>query len=112
MAENKLLKLAEKKQWKKISKLAGSKNIETVCQAAEACGTGRSEEPYNILVNLLNSKEDSVKLAAIQGLGALRYDISSQMTRLHWLAERIPDDKEELKKAVSESLLTLKEAKK
>ncbi len=112
MADNKYVKLVASKSWKKLAKLAAGKDAETVIAVAEACGTGRSEEPYNILVDLLASKDNSVKLAAIRGLGSLRYDLSSQATRLHWLAERLPEGSDDLQAAISEALADLRDAKK
>jgi HEAT repeat protein len=111
MADNKYIKLAAAKSWKKLAKLATSKDSDTVIAVAEACGTGRAEEPYNILVDLLSSKDDKVKLAAIRGLGTLRYDLSSQATRLHWLAERLPEGSDELQAAISDALADIRGAK-
>ena len=111
MAENKYIKIAANKQWKKLAKLAASKDADTLIAVAEACGTGRSEEPYNILVDLLASPDKNVKLAAISGLGSLRYDLSRQATRLHWLAERLPEGSDDVQAAISDALADLRGAK-
>lgn len=111
MAENKYIKAVASKQWKKLAKLAAGKDLDTIIEVAEACGTGRSEEPYNILVDMLANSDSRVKLAAIRGLGNLRYDLSSQATRLHWLAERLPEGSDELQAAISDSLASIRDAK-
>ncbi len=112
MAENKYVKAVASKQWKKLAKLAAGKDVDTIIEVAEACGTGRSEEPYNILVDLLASGDNKIKLAAIRGLGTLRYDLSSQATRLHWLAERLPEGSDDLQAAISDALASIRDAKK
>lgn len=112
MAGNKYEKAVASKQWKKLAKLASGKDFSTIVEVAEACGTGRSEEPYNILVDLLASSNKDVKLAAIKGLGNLRYDLSSQATRLHWLAERLPEGSDDLQAAISDALACIRDAKK
>lgn len=112
MADNKYVKLVEAKLFKKLAKCAKSRNVNELIEVADACGTGRSEEPYNILTDLLAHEDKRVKEAAIRGMGNLRYDISSQMTRLHWLAERLPDGTDDLKAAISDALASLRDAKK
>ena len=58
------------------------KFIQDVIDVAEACGTGRSEEARNILIDILARPEKEAKIAAIKGLGALRYDPDSQTEAL------------------------------
>jgi hypothetical protein len=85
MAKEKYLKLAQKKNWKKLAKLGAKKDLETVADVAEACGTARCEEAYNILVDIMARPEAEAKIAAVKGLGNLRYDPDSQITRLRQL---------------------------
>ncbi len=111
MMDSKYAKLAEKKQWKKLAKLAESKNVEDVVNVAAACGLGREEEPYNILVDLTSHKDQAVRLAAINGLGECRYSIDSQITRLMWLSEH-SNGNTEMTGAISRAVAKLRAAKK
>ena len=86
--DTKIAKMAEKKQWKKLEKITDGKKIDDIINVAEACGLCKDEEAYNILVSLLSNNDVSVKVAAVTGLGSLRYDIGSQITRLQWFSDR------------------------
>ncbi len=85
MANEKYLDLAKNKKWSKLAKLGTGKDLEAVADVAEACGTARCEEAYNILVDILSRPEPAAKKAAVKGLGNLRYDPDSQITRLRQL---------------------------
>lgn len=111
MMDSKYTKLAERKQWKKLTKIAEGKNIDDIIQVAAACGLGRDEDPYNILVDLTAHKEQAVQLAAINGLGECRHSIESQITRLMWLSERNSGNTE-MTGAISRAVAKLRAAKK
>jgi hypothetical protein len=72
---------------------------------AEACGTGRSEEARNILIDILARPEREAKVAAVKGLGALRYDPDSQITRLRHV---VTDGDPELAELVKQSIEALR----
>ena len=82
MANDKFIKFAKEKNWKKLAKIGTKKNLQDEIDAAEACGYGRSEEARNILIDILARPEREAKIAAIKGLGALRYDPDSQTEAL------------------------------
>ena len=82
MANEKFIKFAKEKDWKKLAKIGTKKNLQDVLDVAEACGYGRSEEARNILIDILARPEREAKIAAIKGLGALRYDPDSQTEAL------------------------------
>jgi hypothetical protein len=109
--DSKYSKLVEKKQWKKLAKLAESKDIDDVIGVAAACGSARDEEPYNLLVDLLSHKEQAVKLAAINGIGECKFSVEAQITRLMWILERT-EGNAEISGAVSRSLAKLKASRK
>ena len=111
MSENKYLKMTERKQWKKLRKIAEGKHVDEVVEVAEACGTCKCEEAYNILVDMLSHSERPAKLAAIKGLGHLRYDVGSQKTKLLWILERAPEDDKELRDLIGESLAEIRSVK-
>jgi hypothetical protein len=103
MANEKYLKLVQNKKWKKLAKLGAKKNVETVIEVAEACGHARSEEAYNILVDILARPEAEAKKAAVKGLGNLRYDPDSQVTRLRQMnTDGIPGLSELAQEAVTQ----------
>ena len=98
-------KLVAEKNWKKLAKLGQKKNVEDAIAVAEACGAGRSEEARNILIDILARPEREAKVAAIKGLGALRYDPDSQITRLRHV---ITDGDPELAELVKQSIEALR----
>ena len=99
-------KLAAEKNWKKLAKLGQKKDVSEAIAVAEACGTGRSEEARNILIDILARPEREAKAAAIKGLGALRYDPDSQITRLRHV---VTDGDPELAELVKQSIEALRE---
>ena len=86
MANEKYIKMAKEKNWKKLAKIGQKKDLQDVADVAEACGYGRAEEARNILIDIMARPEREAKIAAIKGLGALRYDPDSQMEALRHVA--------------------------
>ena len=106
-------KLAAEKNWKKLAKLGQKKNVQDAIAAAEACGTGRSEEARNILIDILARPEREAKVAAIKGLGNLHYDPDSQITRLrHVVTEGDPELAELVKESIEKLRDYTRESKK
>lgn len=99
MANEKYLKYVQEKNWKKLAKIGGKKNIADVIDVAEACGQGRMEEARNILIDILARPERECKIAAIKGLGNLRYDPDSQTEALRHVITGGDTEMEELIKA-------------
>ena len=99
-------KLVAEKNWKKLARLGEKKNVEEAVAVAEACGAGRSEEARNILIDILARPEREAKVAAVKGLGALRYDPDSQITRLRHV---VTDGDPELAELVKQSIEALKD---
>ena len=99
-------KLVADKNWKKLAKLGQKKSVEDAVEVAEACGAGRSEEARNILIDILARPEREAKVAAIKGLGTLRYDPDSQITRLRHV---VTDGDPELAELVKASIEALRE---
>ena len=97
-------KLVADKNWKKLSKLGEKKDVAEAVAVAEACGTGRSEEARNILIDILARPEREAKVAAIKGLGTLHYDPDSQITRLRHVVTDGDPELAELVKASIEAL--------
>lgn len=106
--DNKFIKLVEKKRWKKLRKIAEGKSNDDIVAVAAACSTGRDEEAYNLLVDLLSHKDLAVKIAAINALGDCRYSVTSQITRLLWIADN--SEEPEIKEAVSQSVSKLRDS--
>ena len=106
MANEKFVKFAKEKNWKKLAKIGTKKNLQDVIDVAEACGYGRSEEARNILIDILARPEREAKVAAIKGLGALHYDPDSQITRLRHV---VTDGDPELAELVKQSIEALRE---
>ena len=99
-------KLVAEKNWKKLARLGEKKNVEEAVAVAEACGAGRSEEARNILIDILARPEREAKVAAVKGLGALRYDPDSQITRLRHV---VTDGDPELAELVKQSIEALRD---
>ena len=104
-------KLVQNKKWKRLARLGRSKKLAVVDEVAAACGTAKSEEAHNILVDILSRPEREAQLAAVKGLGSLRHDIGSQITRLIWLKDRIDESDTELAETIDKALSQLHEAK-
>ena len=66
MANEKFVKFAKEKNWKKLAKIGTKENLQDVIDVAEACGFGRSEEARNILIDILVRPEREAKIAAIK----------------------------------------------
>ena len=60
---------------------------------------------------MLSHPERPAKLAAIKGLGSLRYDVGSQKTKLLWILERAPEDDKELRDLIADALAQIRAAK-
>jgi len=99
-------KLVTEKNWKKLAKLGQKKNVEEAIAVAEACGAGKSEEARNILIDILARPEREAKIAAVKGLGALRYDPDSQIERLRHV---VTDGDPELTSLVKTSIDALRD---
>ena len=112
MANEKFVKFAKEKNWKKLAKIGTKKNLQDVIDVAEACGYGRSEEARNILIDILARPEREGKVAAVKGLGALRYDPDSQITRLRHVVTDGDPELAELGKQSIEALRAFSRDKK
>ncbi len=106
MANEKYAKMVAEKKWKKLARLGQKKDVSLAVEIAEACGTGRSEECRNILTDILARPEREAKVAAVKGLGALRYDPDSQIERLRHV---VTDGDPELAKLVKDSIEALRD---
>lgn len=103
-------KLIQAKKWKKLAKVGQGKKMEEVIAVAAACGKERCEEAYNILVDIMARPETEAKIAGIKGLSTLRYDISSQITRILWLKDHGGADVPAIADAIQTAVADLREA--
>ena len=106
MANEKYAKMVAEKKFKKLARHGMKKDASVAVAVAEACGTGRSEECRNILTDLLTRSEREVKVAAVKGLGALRYDPDSQIERLRHV---VTSGDAELEQLVKDSIEALRD---
>ena len=106
MANEKYEKMLAEKKFEKLARHGMKKGADVAIAVAEACGTGRSEECRNILTDLLTRPEREVKVAAVKGLGSLRYDPDSQIERLRHV---VTDGDAELANLVRDSLEALRD---
>lgn len=106
MANEKYTKLVAEKNFKKLARHGMKKSASIAVEVAEACGAGRSEECRNILTDLLTRPEREVKVAAVKGLGTLRYDPDSQIERLRHV---VTDGDAELGQLVKDSIEALRD---
>lgn len=106
MANEKYVKMVAEKNWKKLARHGQKKDVQMAIDVAEACGTGRSEECRNILTDILARPEREAKVAAVKGLGTLRYDPDSQIERLRHV---VTDNDPELAQLVKDSIEALRD---
>ncbi len=102
--------LVKKHQWDKIGKKLHNANIQTKTALAAACGNSSDDEASNILINLLRDSDEAVQLQAIKSLGATGNN--SSKTHLQWLSNNLPDEKKEIKEAITEALSQISARKK
>ena len=105
MANTKYAKMVAEKKWKRLARLSQKKDASLAVEIAEACGGGRTEECRNILTDILARPEREAKVAAVKGLGTLRYDPDSQIERLRHVATSADP---ELAKLVQDSIEALR----
>ena len=107
MANEKYVKMVAAKKWAKLTRHGTKKkDVQIAIDVAEACSTGRSEECRNILTDILARPEREAKVAAVKGLGTLRYDPDSQIERLRHV---VTDGDPELAQLVKDSIEALRE---
>lgn len=94
--------MVKKGEWDKIDKKLNAFDEKTKVELAAACGTSSDEKAPGILIDLLKDRSPAVQLQAVQSLGLIGRD--STKTHLMWLLDHLPENGEELRKAIQEAL--------
>lgn len=97
--------MVQKNQWDKINAKLTKPNLQTKLDIAEACSKSSEDESMNILIRFLTDPDEAVQLQAIKSLGISGR--ANAKTHLYWLTERLPAGKEELRKAIKDSLAAI-----
>lgn len=101
-----LTKLVQARKWDKIKKSYLNSDAETKAHLAEACATSVSDDSSNVLMALLDSPEDDVKLAALKSLEKVGND--HVVSRIQQMMVTVPADKTALRNQVQATLQALR----
>lgn len=101
-----LEKLVQRGKWDKIKKTYLDSDAETRTHLAEACATAVSDDSSNILMALLDSPEDAVKIAALTSLKKVGNDHC--VSRIQQVMNTIPADKTNLRGEFQNALQVLR----
>lgn len=102
----KIEKLIEKGKWDKIEAKYLKGSDEERLDLAKACATSDTDGAFNCLITLLNDKNDTVQLAAINSVGATGNDHAT--AQLQWLLQRLPPEKKETIDAIHAAIANVK----
>lgn len=98
---NQIVHMVQKHQWDKIEKKLQNADAQTKAAFAAACGESSDEEAVTHLINLLQDSDENVLLQTVKSLGAIGHD--NAKTHLQWLANNLPEGKQEIQKGIGEA---------
>ena len=101
-----LEKLVQQKKWDKIKKSYLDADEETKVLLAKACVTSVSDDSSNILMALLDSPEESVKLAALESLEKVGNDHC--VSRIQQMIDAVPPEDTKLREQIKKTLGALR----
>lgn len=101
--------LVEKHHWDKIKKKLPTLSPSDRVTLAAACGKSSDEDALNLLMELLEDKNEAVVMQAVKSLG----DVGRDNAKTHLLAllEKLPEGNEPLKAVIKESISKINIAK-
>lgn len=95
--------LVEKKKWDKLTKNAGGPDAALI---AEALGSSKAAEAYNLLVEMLSVSGRDVRLAIVKSLG--KSGVASANSHINWLQQRTGEDDTEMLEAIHAAQVALR----
>lgn len=101
-----LEKLIQRGKWDKIKKSYLNSDAETKVHLAEACAVSVSDDSSNVLMTLLDSSEDEVKIAALKSLAKVGNDHC--VSRIQQMIAAVPADKAALREEIQATLQVLR----
>ena len=108
--EEKIARLVKRGKWEKIkSKYLYSSGPDELCMLARACGQSSSDDSVNVLVALLNAKDQKVVLEALNSLGDVGTDHA--VANLQLMFQEADPNNKELKNAIQNTLNKIRNRK-
>ncbi len=101
-----IAKLVRSGKWDKIRKNYLNSDTETKVNLAKACGETTGDDSCNLLMELLNSEEEEVKIAALKSLTATGNDHC--VSRIQAMMLVLPEDKTLLRSEMQNTLNNLR----
>ena len=99
-----LEKLVQKGKWDKIKKSYLNSDSETKVHLAEACASAVGDDSSNVLMALLDSPEDEVKVAALKS----KVGNDHCVNRIQQMITSVPADKTALRGEIQNTLQALR----
>ena len=106
MVHQKEQQLVQKGKWDKIKKSYLNSDSETKVHLAEACASAVGDDSSNVLMALLDSPEDEVKVAALKSLAKVGNDHC--VSRIQQMIASVPADKTALRGEIQNTLQALR----
>lgn len=101
-----LEKMVHHGKWDKIKKSYLESDAATRANLAKACAKSVCDDSSNVLMTLVESTEENVKIAALQSLAVVGNDHC--VTRLQQMMASVPEDKKELRTEIQNTLQALR----
>lgn len=107
--EEKMQHLVQKKEWDKLKKKYLYGDVSTRISLAKACKESNSDESVNLLLAILESEEENVKIAALDAIAKVGTDHVTSTLQL--LLAKVPEHNVKLREAVLNTLHRIREKK-
>lgn len=101
-----LEKMVQHGKWEKIKKNYLDSDAVTRANLAAACAKSVCDDSSNVLMTLLDSTEENVKIAALQSLGIVGNDHC--VTRIQQMMISVPEDNTKLRAEFQKTLQALR----
>lgn len=99
-------KLVQQGNWDKIKKNYLNADAETKVMLADACSKSVSDDSSNVLMALLDSPEENVKMASLKSLAKVGNDHC--VTRIQQMIDTVSPNQTELREQISKTLGALR----
>ena len=105
--EEKMQQLVKKKDWDKLKKKYLYGDATTRISLAKVCKESNSDESVNLLLAILESEEEDVKIAALDAIAKVGTDHVTSTLQL--LLAKVPEHNTKLREAVLNTLHQIRE---
>ena len=107
--EEKMEHLIQKKEWEKLKNKYLYSDANTRISLAKICSESDTDESVNVLLAILESDEEEVKIAALSALGKIGTDHVTSTLQL--LLAKLPSEGSKLREAVLDCLHQIRNRK-